>query len=347
MALEHSVLNEQKIVELIKEYWNISVVQVEKMPLGSANCYRITGESDCYFLKEFQSEFQSEDLIREAQLTTFLAKHGIPTAQFIPTTDGKMHIVHQGHCICLQEYIDGTQFGYYDFPRELLKKEAAMLGKIHQCLSEYDLPMGMDDKWTDLFSVDVVKEKYDGLLCELEKHTEDVLYERIKEDLLYKKELAEYCEEIKKYYDGITYVSTHGDYQACQLIFEGEEIKAVIDFSAANRIPAVWEVMRSYVQSSIQSRGDAKIDIEEFCEYVTEYMKCFPLTEKDLKAMPYVYLFQLARSRFGYIQYLTSDSEDREGLIKFAFWRTAVCREVKEKAEDIVAALLDRMSKGM
>lgn len=29
MALEHSVLNEQKIVELIKEYWNISVVQVD------------------------------------------------------------------------------------------------------------------------------------------------------------------------------------------------------------------------------------------------------------------------------------------------------------------------------
>ncbi len=347
MALEHSVLNEQKIVELIKEYWNISVVQVEKMPLGSANCYRVTGESDCYFLKEFQSDFQSEDLIREAELTTFLVRHGIPTAQFIPTTDGKMHIVYQGHCICIEEYMEGTQFGYNDFPKAFLTKEAAMLGKIHKSLSEYDLPMGMDKEWVDLFSVDVAKEKYDGLLCELEKHKEDVLYDRIKEDLLYKKELAEYCEEIKKHYDGITYVSTHGDYQGCQLIFEGEDIKAVIDFSTARKIPAVWEVMRSYVQSSEYSRSEAKIDVEEFCEYVAEYMRYFPLTDIDLKAMPYVYLFQLARSRFGYIQYLTSDSEDREGLIKFALWRTAICREVKEKATDMVTALFARMSKEM
>lgn len=73
-------------------------------------------------------------------------------------------------------------------------------------------------------------------------------------------------------------------------------------------------------------------------------MEYFPLTETDLKAMPYVYLFQLARSMFGYIQYLTSDSEDREGLIKFAFWRTAICREVKENAETIVNTLLDRCS---
>jgi len=55
--------------------------------------------------------------------------------------------------------------------------------------------------------------------------------------------------------------------------------------------------------------------------------------------MPYVYLCQLARSRFGYTQYLTTDSEDRMGLLDFAFWRTAMCREVEAKAKDITAAL--------
>ena len=128
------------------------------------------------------------------------------------------------------------------------------------------------------------------------------------------------------------------------MIFDNQDIKAVIDFSAARKLPAVWELMRSYVQSSQYARSKAKIDVQELAEYVKEYMEYFPLTETDLKAMPYVYLFQLARSRFGYIQYLTSDSEDREGLIKFAFWRTAICREVKENAEAIVNALLDRCS---
>ena len=128
------------------------------------------------------------------------------------------------------------------------------------------------------------------------------------------------------------------------MIFDDENIKAVIDFSSAKKIPAVWELMRSYVQSSEYCRSETKIDVQEFAEYVKEYMKeymkYFPLSETDLKAMPYVYLFQLARSRFGYIQYLTSDSEDRGGLISFAFWRTAICKHMKENAEEIVKVIL-------
>lgn len=340
MALEHSVLNEQKIVALLKEYWGVSVMKVEKMPLGSANCYRVTNSSEKYFLKEFQSSFQSEDLIREAELTNYLAEYDIPTARFVPTKDGEKYIEFQGHCICVEEYIEGEQFGYYDFPKKFLKKEAAMLGKIHQCLSGYYLPISMDETWVDSFSVERAHKKYDEMLCELENHKTDQLYDKIKEELRYKKELAEYCEDLKKYYAGITYVSTHGDYQGCQLIFDDENIKAVIDFSSAKKIPAVWELMRSYVQSSEYCRCEARIDIREFCEYVKEYMRYFPLTEADLKAMPYVYLFQLARSRFGYIQYLTSDSEDRRGLISFAFWRTAICKHLKENAEEILKAIL-------
>ncbi len=341
MALEHSVLNEQIIIELSKEHWGESVLKVEKMALGSANCYCVTGNSDCYFLKEFQSSFKPEDLIREAELTNYLAEHGIPTTRFIPTISGDMYLEYQGHCICLEEYIEGTQFDYSNFPKEFLKKEAAMLGRIHQCLLEYDLPIGMDERWVNSFSISESKAKYDELLGMLEYQKMDNLYDKIKEELLYKKELSEYCEGLKRYYTGITYISTHGDYQGCQLIFDDKDIKAVVDFSAAKKIPAVWELMRSYIQSSEYCRCEAKIDIKEFCEYVAEYMKYFPLTEKDLKAMPYVYLFQLARSRFGYIQYLTSDSEDRGGLISFAFWRTVLCKHIKENAEKIVEAILN------
>lgn len=268
MALEHSVLNEQIIIELLKEHWNISAVQTKKMPLGSANCFCVSSEKEQYFLKEFQSDFQADDLTREANLTNYLLEHGIPTAKFIATISGEMYIEYQEHCICLEEYIEGKQFGYYDFPKEFLKKEAAMLGRIHQCLSGYDLPEGMDKNWVNAFSVSETKEKYDELLGILENHKNDRLYGKIKEELLYKKELAEYCEEIKNRYVGISYVSTHGDYQGCQLIFDNQDIKAVIDFSAARKLPAVWELMRSYVQSSQYARSKAKIDVQELAEYV-------------------------------------------------------------------------------
>ena len=81
-------------------------------------------------------------------------------------------------------------------------------------------------------------------------------------------------------------------------------------------------------------------DLSAFCDYVREYLKFSPLTERDIISMPYVYLLQLARSKFGYPQYLQSDSEDRDRLLQFAFWRTQMCREVESKAEVISNELL-------
>lgn len=95
------------------------------------------------------------------------------------------------------------------------------------------------------------------------------------------------------------------------------------------------------MQSSKLCRTTITIDIASLCEYVGEDMK-FPLFPKtDMLAMPYVYLFQLAQSRYGYPQYLLNpDSEDREGLLRFAFWRTQMCREVEKKAKEISEVLV-------
>ncbi len=339
MALEHSVLNQEIITRLLKEKYALSVKEVQKTELGSANCFRINDGKNDYFLKEFQARFLIEDLIREAQLLDHLAEKGIPVARIIKTKTQEYAFEYEGHMISLQEYIQGQCYGYNDFPKELLPQTAAMLGKIHTALRNYSLPSGMDQEWLSSYDAEKLCREYDELI-EIAK-PEDPYYQQLLEDFQYKKALTVRCTEYLEYYQGVTYNATHGDYQGCQLICENNEIKAVIDFSSAKSLPVVWEIMRSYVQSSNDARNEAVIDIQGLCGYVKEYMKYAALTEKDLKAMPYVYLFQLARSKYGYKEYLTTDSEDREGLIRFAFWRTQMCREVEEKAEEIAENLAE------
>ena len=65
-----------------------------------------------------------------------------------------------------------------------------------------------------------------------------------------------------------------------------------------------------------------------------------PLSKRDLEAMPYVYLFQLARSNYGYREYLITKTENQEALLDFALWRTDICREIENKAAEISDALL-------
>jgi hypothetical protein len=97
--------------------------------------------------------------------------------------------------------------------------------------------------------------------------------------------------------------------------------------------------MRSYIQSGGVSRKDSYFDIEDFSLYVKEYLKYSPLTKRDLEAMPYIYLFQLAQSSYGYKEYLITKTENKEALLDFAFWRTNICREIYQKAKAISEAL--------
>lgn len=335
MALEKSVLDRETICDLLKHHYGIAVTDVKRLPLGSANCYRISDGSKNYFLKELQSKFSEEKIIEEANLVNFLASRGIPVASFYKTVAGEVVFTYQGHVICLEDFVVGRGYGYDDLPEHLLPKVAEMLGRIHAALKDYSLPTDMGEEWIESYSAEKLSSQYDELLNIALQLKNDENAARIIEDLRYKKALAHSLGDIKKYFKGITYTASHGDYQGCQMIFDGDEIKAVIDFSSARTLPVTWEIMRSFVQSSQTCSNTAKIDIRAFCEYVREYMKHAPLTENDIRAMPYVYLFQLARSKFGYPQYLNSDSEDRLQLLKFATWRTDICRELERKAEEI------------
>lgn len=340
MALERTVLNDDIVTHILSQHYGINFVSMQKLQLGSANCFRVYDGNQYYFMKEFQSSFSENTVIREAKLLDYLSIEGIPTTQFYKTLNDEYITSYQGHIICLEKYIEGQAYGYDNLPAHLLPEVGKMLGKLHQVLKNYPLPIDMSDKWLASFSANNTIEQYDALIKLAACKSNNINTNRIIDDLQYKKQLSVRCEEYKKYYNGITYCSTHGDYQGCQIIFEENEIKAVIDFSSASCLPVTWEIMRSFVQSSNDCRANATIDTTAFCEYVREYMRFSPLTKTDMIAMPYVYLFQLAQSKYGYPQYLKSDSEDKEGLLQFAFWRTKMCREVEAKAEAISNELL-------
>lgn len=335
MALEKSVLTEETIAALLRDHYGLRVNASRRTELGSANCYRVSCEEGEYFLKEFQSRFSGEDLKREAALNNHLRAKGFPAAEFVCTLCGEASLAYRGHVLSLQEFIAGQTYGYEDFPPSLLLPMGRMLGRLHQALKDFPLPEDMGAQWLAAYSPEAQAARYDALLQLARQRPEDPHYEALCTDLAYKQQAAASMADYRSYFDGVTYTPTHGDCQGCQLVCAGEEIKAVIDFSAARTLPAVWEIMRSFVQTSNRSRRHAELDQEGLISYVQAYMEAAPLTKTDLAAMPYVYLFQLGRSAFGFEEYLTTDSEDREGLLNFAFWRTAMYREVAAKAEGL------------
>ena len=90
----------------------------------------------------------------------------------------------------MEEYIEGQNYGYNDLPLELLPKVGRMLGKLHQALKDYSLPIGMSDEWLDSIFVDSVIAKYDELIQIAENKADTDKVHQIIDDLQYKKQLA-------------------------------------------------------------------------------------------------------------------------------------------------------------
>ncbi len=338
MALEKSLLDEEIIRDLLKKNYNIPVRSIKKLPFGTANCYKVESPDGTFFLKEFPSGFPEDALSREAELVNFLKVNRFPTAAILPTADGHSYFRHNGRLIYVQEFLGGQTYAN-DLPRRYLPDMAELLGQLHVLLRGYALPVEMDKPWLDGYSVEKTQEQYETLLTVLEDFRDDPYYENIREDLLWKREFARKNADLRPYYDGITYTPSHGDYTAMQLIC-GKTSVHVIDFSRAATLPAVWEIMRSYVQSFGLCKDEKPFDTEDFCGYVRRYLSKNPLTKTDLAAMPYVYLHQLARSKYGYKEYLVTQAEDREELLRFGMWRTEICREIDRKKDEISEKLV-------
>lgn len=338
MAFEKTALSIEKMRDILMAEYGFHLIENHSLAIGSANCFKIRCMEGDFFLKEYQSRFTLSDVEREAELVSFLFSKGFPVARFLRTTGGKNGIMVNGHVIGVQEFITGNTY-LYDLPHPRLLESAKYLAVMHWYLKDYPMKTDMDYEWVNRFSAKESSKKCNELLAVLEEDKSNSNYERIRKDLIFKKELNRYVEKLKPYYIGITYTPTHGDYTACQLICDEGRIKAIIDFASAGSLPAVWEIMRSYIQSSGACREGAPFDITDLILYVKEYRKYFPLTKKDLTAMPYVYLFQLARSFYGYKEYLITKAENRNDLIEFAFWRTDICQEMYIKADEIASAL--------
>jgi len=276
-------------------------------------------------------------------VTEFLRTHGIPTACFVPTKTGEYLWQYRDRAFHLQEYVQGNIFPSNTAPGWLMQETASLLGKLHRVFAGFP-PMkhGFGLQWFQ-WGVDESRhrrQQYSVLLEAAEQLPSGTRRERIMTDLHYKMDLLSKASQIRIDPNKLTLRNSHGDYHILQLICGPSSVRAIIDFSTACIVPLVWEVIRSYSYGDTEC-VDAQINVPNLKNYVSIYLEHMELSRYDLEMMPYVKYLQLARSRYGYKEYLIAKSENRESLIEFGFWRTNMCRWLEEHAGSLSQELVE------
>jgi Ser/Thr protein kinase RdoA (MazF antagonist) len=194
---------------------------------------------------------------------------------------------YRGRIFHLQKFINGITCER--LTESQLMKSAEMLATIHSALEDAtflkpSFREGWFDEWTPMDSI----ERHQAIIDEL-PNTQKSLY--------YQEQAANVCRakiNLLRAYDGdpkifknLKCVNTHGDYNNFQLLWNrtGREICAVIDFSNAAKLPAVWEIVRSYTLGAKECERGDKIDPEGLWKYVRKYMEKAELSFFDIQNM--------------------------------------------------------------
>ena len=333
--LEKSLLNKRIIIKLLKDKYGLNINSVRKINKGSANIYKIIdNNNELYILKEFQLKYNKDDIDKEISIIRFLKDKGLKVPKYNKLLNGKYSFINEGHIVVLQQFIEGYSKSKNKGTMEQTIESATYLGKIVKELENYPHEINFKkENWFNL-NFDTSIENYKKLINMVK---EDKYKDKIIDDL---NEKIHMLEELKKIdFDNIEKVSikfTHGDYSVMQFIYLEDKINSIIDFVSACDMPIIWEIIRSYSYIYYKNKN-GKFDVEGFLPYIKEYLKYSKLNKYDLEYMPYIYLIQLLNSSFGYKQYIESNNLD---LLKFAFYRTNICRHLFLNAKKISATLL-------
>jgi len=319
----------QSLRSFLRREYALEAASISPIPRGSACLFLADcGDGRRFVVKEYQrGGYEPHGVRQEVRLSDFLRERGIPTSRFVPARDGETVCKHRGRLVTVQEYIEGEAPEGHGAAPWLMEASARLLGELHRVLLDFP-PMHEEftPDWGAPENIPAKRREYEDLLARAGR-LEDPRAGRIAEDLRFKLAGLDWLAAQPNVTEGLTYVNTHGDYSIVQLLTGENKIVAVLDFAGACRLPAAWEVIRSFSLGD-PACADGALPPGRLEAYLDAYEAVFSLTAADRRNMRRFYAAQLLRSSYGYKQFFDPAVDGREALLRFGFWRTDLLRSL-------------------
>ena len=270
---------------IIENNFNLKVSEIELLDKHfGTELYLISTDAGKYIVKVLP--LYMENVKNEGMLTEYLYNHGLKVARFLRSKDNTYVAKTSEFQLTVQQFIEGESLSVNTAPDWFVSKSADFLGQTALLLKDYEgLPLRFDKQF---FSVKTVRRKirlYKKELVQAKKARNVDTVPIWEEQIRHLKRISKLHIDTKK----LTYANSHGDYHIGQAIIHNNDF-TVVDWSSACRLPICLDVITSYVFSSTTC-AEGIIDSDGLKKYIYKFTEKFPLTEYDIKAMPYVLYF--------------------------------------------------------
>ncbi len=270
---------------IIENNFNLKVSDIQLLDKHfGTELYLINTDIGKYIVKVLP--LYMENVKNEGELTEYLYNHGLKVARFMKSKEDTYVVKTPEYQFTVQQFIEGESLSVNTAPDWFISKSADFLGQTALLLKDYK---GLSLRFgKDFFSTRTVFRKmwqYKKELACAKKAKDMNILPIWEEQIRHLKRISKFHIDAKK----LTYANSHGDYHIGQAIIHNNDF-TVVDWSSACILPVCLDVITSYVFSS-STCAEGEIDAEGLKKYIQQFTEKFPLTEYDIKAMPYVLYF--------------------------------------------------------
>ena len=230
---------------------------------------------DAYVLKTGDNKSTFDKSIA---LSRLLCSQGLPAIEYMNTTDGEPYVLTDGSYWCLMKRIRGTVFDpFIGDP----KHNGIVLGKAVAAL--HDALKNIEDE-VDAYDADFYDEYKTWILPELEKG-----------GVTFADGVLDYLQAfLTQEYPSLPRQLIHRDIHTSNLLFEDGVLTGYLDFDMGQKNARIFDVVYLACSQLVENYWDtARLAIwcEIFAGIVQGYNELLPLSEKELKAIPALFVF--------------------------------------------------------
>ena len=258
----------EEAIEIFKGYYShlgnpIEIKPLENQGINSFNYYIKTQDREILLRKygDFQSYQKKEKVQNSLDFIIKCKEIGVKVPNVIASSDNKILIEENNSFYTCFEYIQGT----HNFNKEdhkALKSVASSLSNLHKAAKEIgNYGYETQDISSELLDEETF-EKIKQKLTQYQEHEQNDFLKLVKEKIAYIKQLTK---ENNQIFDqtNLPLQLIHADFHPQNIIFEQDQVKAILDFDAIKYSQRVREVGFE-IQRFCDTKEQAQIFLESY-----------------------------------------------------------------------------------
>jgi Ser/Thr protein kinase RdoA (MazF antagonist) len=327
----HPSADKNDLIAALLSGYGIEVVALERIRAGSeTRNWMAVGTKGRFFVKEYPLAIAVADIRATLELTEYARQCGIPTPQIIPTRTGEPIYTSAPYLLSVSQYCADCSSGLA-LSQEQMAIAGATLGQIHRNFSARTTSYApITPRWLQVNPTAKINEIEQYLQIIREKPFQDD-FDTTAYTLLQRKQqlIADHLAAVLSRAGDLTTQVMHGDYSSTNLLFQGAQLVAVIDFRKPEPFLISYELGRiAFLPENLIGAGWEEKALALVQGYIEEY-RC---PRQDVALAPAMWLAQLLRSLYGVREHYSMPVEQQAGLDQF--W------QLRENATELLVANL-------